>query len=153
MQPDSSIKQRVFERLKDFDFTVSASGVRYGSVIYIAFGIGEIRSHVSRADTIHYPIELEFGSDYWELIRGDRVLINSEFWDVDSARMLLNDNLVGRTVCDLTVNEQQSVIMFDENTLLKSRIYKDPSSGFLYSFQTGDKDVWETVDGRHINFT
>jgi hypothetical protein len=153
MQPDSSIKERIFQYLKDFDFIVSASGVRYGSVIYIAFGIGEIRSHASRADTTHYPIELEFGSDYWELIREDRVLINSEFWDVDSARILLNDTLVGRTVCDLAVNEQQSVIIFDEDTLLISRIYKAPASGFLYSFQTRDQDVWETVDGRHINFT
>lgn len=147
MLPESSLKEAIFSYLARHEFLISAAGIRYGSVAYLAFGQGMPKEHRGRAATTQYPVELEIGSDDWKLTRDEAHLIDSEFDNVDKAREQLQKLLVGRKVSDIQSSGDESRIVFDDGMSLCSRLGPDPASGFLYSFQAERGAIWETIDG------
>jgi hypothetical protein len=147
MHPNSSLKEAIFPYLAGHEFLISAAGIRYGSVAYLAFGQGTPKEHQGRATTTQYPIELEIGSDDWNLMRDGTDLIDSKFDNVDRARERLQELLVGRKISDINSTDNESRIVFDDGMSLCSRIGSEPASGFLYSFQAERGPTWETIDG------
>lgn len=130
-----------------YESRVSACGVRYGSVLYIAFGEGLTKPHLGRASTTKYSVELEVGSDSWVLTNYGDIILDSEFSDIERARDTLNGSLLGRKMLDIEVSQSESTITFDGNMKLKSGIVPAPASGFLYSFQAKYGPTWETLNG------
>lgn len=126
---------------------ICACGVRYGSVLYMAFGHGLTKPHPGRLSTIEYSFELEVGSDRWVLVKFGNEILDSEFIDIELARDALNASLIGRKILNFDIAQSESIIIFDGNLILNSTITPDPASGFLYSFGPRDGPVWETVDG------
>jgi hypothetical protein len=147
MASRENLSQAVLSRLKRHGFTVSAAGIRYGSVAYVCFGQGVVEKHSGRADTTRYPCELEFGSDVWRLIREGQILLDSENFDQEIARIIISKSLVGSRILDIKVHKNESIVVFEKDTLLISEISSEPASGFLYGFQAENEPAWETVDG------
>jgi hypothetical protein len=133
-------------------FQISAAGIRYGSVLYIAFGQGVSKIHRATAATTQYPVELEFGSDNWKLIRAKSCLLDSGFSDVNDARNRLQDLLVGNRIIGIELSESISCVLFNDEINLCSEISSAPEAGFLYSFYVEGGPSWETVDGINFKF-
>lgn len=150
MNRETSLRDAVFPYLEPYSFVISATGIRYGSVAYIAFGQSELKQHRNRASTKQYPVELEIGSDNWSLIRDGERLIDSRFIDANEAREKLEQLLVGQTVIDICLLEGESRIAFSDGITLCSQVGTDPASGFLYSFQVEKGPTWETIDGASL---
>lgn len=147
MPASKSLRDAILPHTIIYESRVSACGVRYGSVLYIAFGEGLTKPHLGRASTTQYSVELEVGSDSWVLVNCGDIILDSEFSDIERARDTLNGSLLGRKMLDFEVAQSESTIIFDGNTILKSGIVPEPASGFLYSFQAKDGPTWETIDG------
>ena len=147
MPPETLLRTAMLPYLEKYNFVISAAGIRYGSVAYIAFGQGLLQRHSGRAETTKYPVEIEFGSDRWKLVHDASILVDSEICDQDAVRKILAKYLVGKKVIDIVVTGNESRIEFDSHTFLISEISYDPASGFLYSFQAENEPAWETVDG------
>jgi len=147
MSSSKSLRNAIFPYLSRYGGCVSASGIRYGSVLYIAFGEGVSKPHQGRASTTQYPVELEVGSDAWVLNNGSDQVLDSGFNDTELTRNTLHNVLVGRKVQDLETTQTESIIIFDNNLILRSYIAPEPAAGFLYSFQVENGPAWETIDG------
>jgi hypothetical protein len=150
MSPELSIRDAIFPFLEKYRFCVSACGIRYGSVLYVAFGECVTQAHQGRPDTTHYPVEFEFGADDWHANNNGKRIIDSQFDDIDDARSKLRDLLVGRRLIDVVTADDESQIIFNEECILLSRIAPEPASGFLFSFHVEDGPTWETVDGQSM---
>jgi hypothetical protein len=109
-----------------------------------------LKQHQNRASTEQYPVELEIGSDNWNLIRDGESLIDSRFIDANEAREKLKQLLVGQTIIDIRLIEGESRIAFSDRITLCSQVAADPASGFLYSFQVEKGPTWETIDGASL---
>ena len=141
------LNKAVLPYLEEYEARIGTAGIRYGSVAYIAFGNGVTTAHKAHLPTTHYPVEMEFGADYWEIIRGGDVLMDSNFSNVDAARTEINSLLIGRKVQGIVVTENESQLELEGDIILRSRVAQEPASGFLYSFHVAQGPVWETVDG------
>lgn len=151
MQQETFLKAAVWPSLEKYHFLVSAAGIRYGSVAYVAFGNVTHTAHRGRATTSQYPVELDIGSDHWQLTQNGKQLISSDFGNVDRAREQLQALLAGKKVIDVELDDKESAIVFDHGMRLLSKTGSTPASGFLYSFQA-DKDAsWETIDGFNLD--
>lgn len=147
MPSNESMRDLIFPYLSRYGNCVSASGIRYGSVLYIAFGEGISKPHPGRASTTQCPVELEIGSDTWILTNSSDKVVDSGFDDTELTRNTLHSILVGRKVHDLESTPTESIITFGDNLVLRSYIVPEPAAGFLYSFQVENGPAWETVDG------
>jgi hypothetical protein len=147
MSSSKSLRDAILPYLSRNGDFISASGIRYGSVLYIAFGEGIFQPHHGRTSTTQYPVELEVGSDTWILTNGSDQVLDSGFDDTETARNTLHNILVGRKVQDLETTKTESKITFDNNLVLRSYIVPEPAAGFLYSFHVENGPVWETIDG------
>ena len=140
------MRDLILPYLEEFDCRISASGIRYGSVAYIAFGRAREKPHKGRPSTFHYPVEIEMGSDYWTIERNGEILLDSCFSDVDRAREKLQV-LNGRKLCDIDIQASYGVFELDDGISWISSIISRPASGYLYSFQAENGPTWETLDG------
>lgn len=106
-------------------------------------------SHKAHLPTMNYPVEMEFGSDYWEIIQDGNIIMDSNFSNVDAARAKISSLLIGRKVQGIGVRESESEsrLELDSNIIVRSRVAQEPASGFLYSFHVEGGPTWETVDG------
>ena len=95
--------------LKEYKARVTASGIRYGSVAYIAFGQGIITQHKSYLATKSYPVEIEFGADYWSIIQNGRTAIESNFHDIQVTRKKIESLLVDRTIRGIFANDSDKI--------------------------------------------
>lgn len=136
--------------LEAYDYCISAAGIRYGSVAYIAFGNSVKISHKKHEQTMEYPVEIEFGSDEWQITQNEYTLLNSDFSDINIAREIISRVIVGNKVRNIAFCKITSAIKFDCDTIFTSRISHDPASGFLYSFHVIGGPSWETIDGVSI---
>jgi hypothetical protein len=147
----SSLAEMILPHLKDYGSLISAAGIRYGSVAYIAFGEPKEELHSGRASTLEYPVELEIGADDWALVQGDIRILDSNFENVDEARIANGRALLGKKLQDISLSGNESVLKFSERLELWSQLTSSPSSGFLYSFQGAGGGGWETVDGKALS--
>ena len=141
------LNKAVLPHLEPYEARISAAGIRYGSVAYIGFGDGVTTPHKTHVPTTSYPVEVEFGADYWEVSQGGNVLMDSSFTNVDAARAKIGSLLIGRRVQGLITIGNESRLELDEDITLRSRVAPEPASGFLYSFHAAGEPTWETVDG------
>ena len=148
MDWSKELKDTIFPYLEPYEFRISAAGVRYGSVIYLGFGEGNSRRHANGILITQYPVEIEIGSDNWSLDKNGNPMIDSHFVSIDSARLKLENLLVGVKLVDTKIANKTARMVLDKGLVLQSHIIPMPESGFLYSFQTEDGSVWETIDGK-----
>lgn len=144
------LNKAVFTYLEAYEARIGAAGIRYGSVAYIGFGDGITTPHKKHVPTTNYPVEMEFGADYWQITQSGNLLMDSNFSNVDAARTKLGCLLIGRRVEDLITIGNESRLELDDNITLRSRVTPEPDSGFLYSFHAAGGPTWETVDGVSI---
>lgn len=140
-------KQAILSSLQRYSSKVNGAGIRYGSVAYLAFGESWQDEHIGRASTRQYSVEIEVGADRWSLLDGSRKVLDSNFSNIDEARTVWSDALMGRKLLDVGIVSDQAKIIFDHNFALTAVISKTPASGFLFSYQERNGPDWETVDG------
>ena len=144
------LRSSIMPYLNTYRGRISASGIRYGSVLYVAFGKGISKAHVGRASTTRYPVELEIGSDTWVLTKDNDMILDSQFDNIQEARSEIHNILVGRKMLDIETTQTEGIVTFDANLVLRSCIVPEPGSGFLYSFQVQNGPEWETLDGAEL---
>jgi hypothetical protein len=136
----------IHPRIESAGNRISYAGVRYGSVIYLAFGSPR-RDRIVRRIVDIYPVEIELGADEWQLTRRGELVMDSDFEDVRKARSDLLDWLPGRMVTALVTENGTSRIEMDGGWLLSSQIAPDPASGFTYALAFDGGDGGESLDG------
>jgi hypothetical protein len=145
---NKSFSDAILPYIRRYEGRVSACGVKYGSVMYITFGEGIDTPSVRNLLITVYSATLTFGADDWFLINCGDTILDSEFSDIGQARDLLNNVLIGRKLLDIKIDKNDSVIIFDNDLILKSAITsEEPASGFLHSFYLRDGPIWVTIDG------
>jgi len=147
MAPHENLKQAILQPVKKYDYIISAAGIRYGSVVYISFGPRGFERSVLGGYLEKYPVSLEFGSDVWRLIRNKKIVLDSNNYDQDRARIIISESLVGIKLIDIKIRKNEGIIQFENDIFLISEILPDPASGFLYGFQAENEPSWETIDG------
>ena len=130
---------------------VSAAGIRYGSVLYLAFGQARLSNVTQDIQSKIYPVELEIGADDWKLSRNDRLILDSRFTNSRNARFTLSDNLVTQKINDIVLYDRTLDLVFSQNTVLSVVVRPSPASGFLYSLYIDGVGSWETLDGEAIS--
>lgn len=141
------LSRAILPHLEMYEARIAVAGIRYGSVAYIAFGSGVTTPHKKHSSTTHYPVEMEFGSDYWELVQDGNIMLDSNFSNVNAARAEIGSLLIGRRVLGIVTEGAESRLVLDADTSIRSRVAQEPASGFLYSFHVARGPTWETVDG------
>src|SRR6266850_718067 len=89
--------------LKRYGSRVTACGIRYGSVIYLGFGVGVRKTITRTIMAMTYPVEIEFGADEWTLSENTKDVVTSRFRRPERAREELEQYLVGRTVAAIEI--------------------------------------------------
>jgi len=79
----------------------------------MAFGHGVEKSHRVRASTIHYPVEIEIGSDFWSISRDEELILDSNFVNLSDARDILREIIVGSVVEGARIDREESLILLD----------------------------------------
>jgi hypothetical protein len=150
MLKDYSFKEAIFPYLEKYQFCIGACGVKYGSVAYIAFGELIIETRPGKHQLYHYPVNLLFGADIWDLSQEGKLIMNSDFENVHTTRSKLEELLIGRTLVDIVTVEDESHVIFSEGLILSSYIMSEYASDFLFSFYVENGPIWETIDGKSM---
>lgn len=133
--------------IEDHRSVVSAAGIRYGSVMYIAFGTGKIKPVTRSIMALIYPVEIEIGSDSWHLCKSDANVIGSEYENIEKVRDELQNLLVGRKLRQVLPESGRILFKFSDEVTLHADVRVDQASGFLYSLSVEGRGTWETLDG------
>lgn len=147
MLPPPTLREIIFSHTAKHNNTISACGIRYGSVLYFAFGLGAFKRLPSGNFTIEHQVELECGANDWVIMDANGIILDSNFNDIHLTRPVVSSLFVGKKMIDFVAAQNESIITFDDGMVVKSIIECMPGSGFLYSFHVVGGPSWETIDG------